>query len=131
MARILARDRNLRLTVDIRLQVRATEIMERHLRQAGAANGALVVMEAGTGDVLAMVSAPSANPPAARAAPPTPDELLDRARYGQYPPGSTFKLVTAMAALRGDPFAHAPHLPMPPAGRWALRQHHRGMESRY
>jgi peptidoglycan glycosyltransferase len=78
------------------------EILQRHLQQAGVANGALVVMEAGTGDVLAMVSAPSANPPAARAAPPTPDELLDRARYGQYPPGSTFKLVTAMAALHGD-----------------------------
>ena len=102
VASLLARDRSLRLTVDIRLQVRAKEILERHLRQAGVANGALVVMEAGTGDVLAMVSTPSTPPPAVRAAAPGPDELLDRARYGQYPPGSTFKLVTAMAALRGD-----------------------------
>jgi cell division protein FtsI/penicillin-binding protein 2/cell division protein FtsW (lipid II flippase) len=103
VARILARDRDVRLTVDIRLQMRAKEILERHLRQAGVLNGALVVMEAGTGDVMAMVSTPATSPPAARAAAPTPDELLDRARYGQYPPGSTFKLVTAMAALRGDP----------------------------
>ena len=103
VARILARDRSLRMTVDIRLQLRAEEILERHLRQAGVANGALVVMEAGTGDVLAAVSAPSVSPPAERAAPPTPDELLDRTLYGQYPPGSTFKLVTAIAALRTDP----------------------------
>ena len=103
VAQILARDRSLRMTVDIRLQLRAMEILQQHLRKAGVANGALVVMEAGTGDVIAAVSAPSVSPPASRAAPATPDELLDRARYGQYPPGSTFKLVTAMAALRGDP----------------------------
>ena len=103
VARILARDRNVQLTVDIRLQLRAREILERQLRTAGSQNGALVVMEAGTGDVLAMVSSPAAIPPAQRAAAPTPAELLDRARYGQYPPGSTFKLVTAMAALHGDP----------------------------
>jgi cell division protein FtsI/penicillin-binding protein 2/cell division protein FtsW (lipid II flippase) len=103
VAAILARDRNLRLTMDIRLQLRADEILRRHLSQAGVRNGALVVMEAESGEVLALVSAPAPAPPGSRAAAPTPEELLDRARYGQYPPGSTFKLVTAMAALGTDP----------------------------
>jgi cell division protein FtsW (lipid II flippase)/cell division protein FtsI/penicillin-binding protein 2 len=103
IARILARDRNVRLTVDIRLEVRAREILERHLRESANTHGAVVVMDAATGDVLALVSAPAPEPPGMRTAAPTPDELLDRARYGQYPPGSTFKLVTAIAALRADP----------------------------
>jgi cell division protein FtsI/penicillin-binding protein 2 len=33
----------------------------------------------------------------------TSHTLIDRARYGIYPPGSTFKMVTAMAALRKNP----------------------------
>jgi cell division protein FtsI/penicillin-binding protein 2/cell division protein FtsW (lipid II flippase) len=100
---LLARDRDVRTTLDIRLQLRAAEILRRHLQQANKEKGAAVVMDATCGDVLAMVSMPELSPPAARNRPPTDDELLDRARYGQYPPGSTFKLVTAMAALRLDP----------------------------
>lgn len=103
IARILARDRSVQLTVDIRLEVRAREILERHLRESANTHGAVVVMDAATGDVLALVSAPAPEPPGIRTAAATPDELLDRARYGQYPPGSTFKLVTAIAALRADP----------------------------
>jgi peptidoglycan glycosyltransferase len=64
-------------------------------------------MEAESGDVLALVSVPMPEPPGQRTAALTPDELqdqlLDRARYGQYPPGSTFKLVTAIAALSLNP----------------------------
>src|SRR5439155_7334085 len=86
-------------SLDIRLQLRATAILERRLRAAKREKGAVVVMNAQTGDVLALVSLPA---PAAGTR-GTPDELLDRARYGQYPPGSTFKLVTAIAALRNDP----------------------------
>ncbi len=103
IASLLARDRDVRLTLDIRLQLRAKEILERQLQQTHNRNGAVVVLDATTGDVLAMVSAPAPEPPGARSAAPTPEELLDRARYGQYPPGSTFKLVTAIAALRGNP----------------------------
>jgi len=83
--------------------MRAAEILRKHLAEAHKEKGAAVVMDARTGDVLAMVSLPEPAPPAARTTPPSIDELLDRARYGQYPPGSTFKLVTAMAALRLDP----------------------------
>jgi len=103
IARVLARDRNVRLTLDIRLQLRSKEILERRLQEGGAQKGALVVMDAATGSVVAMVSAPAPDPPGSRTAAASPDELLDRARYGQYPPGSTFKLVTAIAALRIDP----------------------------
>ena len=103
IARVLARDRNVRLTMDIRLQLRVQEILNKQLRLARVQKGAVVVMDAATGGVLAMVSAPAPDPPGTRTVEPTPDELLDRARYGQYPPGSTFKLVTAIAALRNEP----------------------------
>ena len=93
------RDRNVRTSIDIRLQVRATEILERRLHAAKREKAAVVVMDAQSGDVLALVSLPAP----AKGARGTPDELLDRARYGQYPPGSTFKLVTAIAALRLNP----------------------------
>ena len=97
--RLRRQDRTVHTSLDIRLQLRATDILDRRLRAAKRENGAVVVMNARTGEVLALVSLPA---PAAGTR-GTPDELLDRARYGQYPPGSTFKLVTAIAALRSDP----------------------------
>jgi cell division protein FtsW (lipid II flippase)/cell division protein FtsI/penicillin-binding protein 2 len=103
IARVLARDRNVRLTLDIRLQLRAQEILNKQLGAAHSEKGAVVVMDAVTGDVVAMVSAPAPVARGDRSEAPAADELLDRARYGLYPPGSTFKLVTAMAALRKDP----------------------------
>jgi cell division protein FtsI/penicillin-binding protein 2 len=97
---LFGRDRDVHSTIDIRLQLKANEILRKRLERAGK-KGALVVMNAGSGDILALVSWPLP-PPTGQA---TPDQLLDRARYGEYPPGSTFKLVTAMAALRLDPKA--------------------------
>jgi cell division protein FtsI/penicillin-binding protein 2/cell division protein FtsW (lipid II flippase) len=94
----LKRDRDVRTSIDIRLQTEAGRILQARLERAGK-NGAAVVMDPVTGDVLAMVSWPAP----AGGAPSTPEALMDRARYAQYPPGSTFKLVTAMAALRLDP----------------------------
>jgi cell division protein FtsI/penicillin-binding protein 2 len=99
MQSLRARDRSVRASIDIRFQMRAIDILRNRLAKANRDHGALLVMNARTGDVLAMVSAPL--PSGSGHA--TDDELLDRARYGQYPPGSTFKLVTAIAALRKDP----------------------------
>jgi cell division protein FtsI/penicillin-binding protein 2/cell division protein FtsW (lipid II flippase) len=97
--RLRRRDRNVKTSLDLRLQLRATEILTRRLKAARRQKGAVVVMDAAMGDLLALVSLPAP----ARNERGTPDDLLDRARYGQYPPGSTFKLVTAIAALRIDP----------------------------
>lgn len=99
MNELRARDRTVHTSIDARLQTKAAEILARRLQKAGRERGALVVMRPGTGDVLAVVSAPAPN----AEGPSSDDQLLDRARYGQYPPGSTFKLVTAIAALRLDP----------------------------
>jgi cell division protein FtsI/penicillin-binding protein 2 len=98
IAKLMARDRNVTASIDIRLQVRVAKALEAQLAKAHKDKGAAVVMDPKTGDVLAMVSEPAVATVAA-----TTDQLFDRARYALYPPGSTFKLVTAMAALRIDP----------------------------
>jgi cell division protein FtsW (lipid II flippase) len=106
--RLLERPRDLRLTIDGRLQARLGHALDRHLATTGRTNGAIVVMDAATGDVLALVNAP--RPRVTDAAtlgleslpPPDDPAWFDRSRYGLYPPGSTFKLVTAAAALRKD-----------------------------
>jgi cell division protein FtsI/penicillin-binding protein 2/cell division protein FtsW (lipid II flippase) len=102
--KILKRDRTLHMSVDVRLQLRAAEILERYASQSGTSPGAAaVVLDATTGDLLASVSYPWPQQVSAVSADRASKALIDRARYGIYPPGSTFKIVTAMAALRQDP----------------------------
>jgi cell division protein FtsW (lipid II flippase) len=97
--RVLDRPRDVRMSIDARLEVRAAEILRNQLKQSGVSKGAAVVMDPATGDLLAAVSFPL---PAEGAEQDEANPYLDRARYGLYPPGSTFKVVTAMAALRKD-----------------------------
>ncbi|MEZ4482334.1 MAG: penicillin-binding transpeptidase domain-containing protein [Dehalococcoidia bacterium] len=73
-------------------------------RALGARNGAVVAIDPTTGDILAMVSVPTYDPgslatngEALLNDPSSP--LLNRATHGLYPPGSTFKTVTAASAL--------------------------------
>jgi peptidoglycan glycosyltransferase len=70
-----------------------------------------VVLDASSGQILAAASYPwpdfeqLGETPYRKADAKRAERLLDRARYGLYPPGSTFKLITAAAALRSDPAA--------------------------
>lgn len=107
--RILKTPRDIHMSIDAPLEIRAADILSRHLAKLGKQKGALVVMDPSTGDTLAAVSYPWPSPIqfaslANSAQAPVPDgDLLDRARFGLYPPGSSFKIVTAIAALRKDP----------------------------
>ena len=87
----------LELTIDEYLQ----HIVERELEAGVTANkaegGTAVLMDPNTGEILAMASYPAFNPNAFSTA--TPEQRKNRAVTDIYEPGSTFKLVTASAAL--------------------------------
>ncbi|RPI27956.1 MAG: hypothetical protein EHM61_06760 [Acidobacteria bacterium] len=101
--RVLGRDRNVRLTVTGRLQARAAAILEKAVKDAAVEKGAIVVVDPETGALLASTTYPfkGAMSDTEHVNEDEKDApyLLDRARYGTYPPGSSFKLVTAGAAL--------------------------------
>ncbi len=100
------RDRDLRLTLDARLQHDVATILGAYAHRSKTGRAAAVVLDPASGDILALLSHPWPAFPlesaADRALDQMPDRVLDRARFGLYPPGSAFKLVTATAALRRD-----------------------------
>lgn len=94
---------NVVTTLDVELQKKAYEAL-------GKRNGAVVVMEPDTGKILAMVSKPDYNPNTLLndwnnlvADENTSGQLLNRATQGLYPPGSTFKIITALEYIRENP----------------------------
>ncbi len=93
---------NVRLTIDADLQHYAAGLVEKE-------SASVVVMEIATGNLLSMVSLPAFDPNVFskgissdywkelsrdKKAP-----LLNKAITGQYPPGSTFKMIVGLAAL--------------------------------
>ena len=104
-AAFLAKNRDVRTTIDARLQLRLSQILATAAKRSESGHAAAIVLDAATGEVLAVGSYPFpvVDRPVRAAADGRQESLLDRARYGLYPPGSTFKLVTAAAALRQDP----------------------------
>jgi cell division protein FtsI/penicillin-binding protein 2 len=104
--RLLDADRDVHLSIDAGLQLLTARALRKQVIAAGSGRGAAVVIDPATGALLAAASYPWPESRELRGeTTPEPAHLLDRARYGLYPPGSTFKLITAVAALRSEPEA--------------------------
>ncbi len=93
---------NIILTIDLELQLLAEDLL-------GSERGAIVALDPTNGQVLAYVSKPSFDPNLFASGMRKQDwmalkkdeghPLQDRVLDGQYPPGSVFKIITAVAAL--------------------------------
>ncbi|MGA8977825.1 MAG: penicillin-binding transpeptidase domain-containing protein, partial [Pedococcus sp.] len=111
---------SLELTINAKAQAAAEKAL-------GDQRGAVVALDPSTGEVLALVSHPSYDPSVLsshdtdavvkawkdlNADPNRP--MVDRAIAGNlYPPGSTFKIVTAAAALESGTFTEESQIPGP------------------
>jgi len=85
------------LTLDGYLQFEAERLLDAQVRAFHARSGSVVIMDPHTGEILAMANAPDFDP--AHYGSSKPNAWRDRAISDAYEPGSTFKLVTAAAAL--------------------------------
>ena len=101
---------NIHLTIDLNLQQAAEDAMDKQVANGIGTHGiAAVAIDPNTGAVLAMASRPSFNPNwftrgiTAKEWAQINDNpnhpMENRAIAGEYPPGSTFKLITGSAAL--------------------------------
>jgi penicillin-binding protein 2 len=94
---------NLATSLDIELQLYAEKLMENKI-------GSIVAIEPSTGEILALVSAPSYHPGMlvgrvrgsnyAMLLTDSLKPLFNRALLAEYPPGSTFKMMNALIALQ-------------------------------
>ncbi len=131
----------LRLTLDVKLQ-RAAELALRsgidlaHADDHWAANGgAIVALDPKDGAVLALASSPSYKPSVyvgrtdpEKLAPLLDEEAARRANYpglnrataGLYPPGSTWKPVTALAGMQEHVFSAYDSLQCTPSAEYGL-----------
>jgi penicillin-binding protein 2 len=98
------------LTIDVELQRTMEQVLRRGMITARSKSGVAIAMNPQSGEILAMVSLPTYdNNLFARGISPAdyiklsedPNRpLVNHAITGQYPPGSTFKIIPATAALQ-------------------------------
>jgi len=102
--------RSVYLSIDAGLQRSVHDALAAGLQKAGSKAGASVVSDPRTGEITAMVSIPGyddnlfakgiSQADYARLLNDPAQPLFDRAIAGEYPPGSTFKMITGSAGLQ-------------------------------
>jgi len=100
---------NLILTIDLDLQTAVEKALQKGMAKARSESGVAIVMNPQTGEILAMVSLPSydnnlfiggiSEEDYAQLSEDPHHPLVNHAISGLYPPGSIFKVVTAVAGL--------------------------------
>jgi cell division protein FtsI (penicillin-binding protein 3) len=93
---------SLELTIDKYIQYIAERELRAAVREHGAEGGSVVIMDPASGEILALANEPQFNPNAYSLS--DADARRNRATQDVYQPGSTFKIVTASAALEEGVF---------------------------
>lgn len=101
--------RNLYLSIDASLQVKIYDLMKETLIKSGSCCGAYIASHPASGKILALGSFPSFDPnifskneddaAISEIFSRSDSAILNRAIGGTYPPGSTFKIVSSLAAI--------------------------------
>jgi stage V sporulation protein D (sporulation-specific penicillin-binding protein) len=91
------------LTIDLTIQAIAEEALAKAVEKANAAGGTAVVMDPDTGEILALASQPGFDPNEFGRYDKT--SLVSHAVVSPYEPGSTFKVITAAAAMEEGVFS--------------------------
>ncbi|MCR9181309.1 MAG: penicillin-binding protein 2 [Flavobacteriaceae bacterium] len=98
--------KDIKLTIDTALQAYGTELMKNK-------RGGIVAIEPKTGEILALITAPGYDPALLIGRERSKNytqlyydsiakPLYDRGLLAEYPPGSTFKMITGLVALQED-----------------------------
>src|SRR3989344_1412249 len=91
---------DIQTTLDGQLQEKVYEALNKQAGMVATKKGAVVVQNPNTGEVLALVSVPSFNPEdIGKSVADLEKPFFNRVTQGSYPPGSVFKIVTALAGL--------------------------------
>lgn len=118
--------RALDLGIDLRMQYLAHRELTKAVEAAGAESGCVVLIDARSGEVLAMANVPSYNPNNRGAG--VGQALRNRAITDLFEPGSTVKPLTMLAALESGKYHPGMTIETSPGyirvGRKTFRDHH-------